>query len=136
MVSQHSTVVLSAVLAEDSWSGVGAWDTWGTEVSGGNSILWTSEEESVGSYNLNLLNTLIIIKIKKKKKKLLTSWSGHDQLIESEASTTGLSDSGSSTFSESESSNGHFWNIKKSIVVSNGSNGHHDSVSIRLQKRH
>ena len=58
----------------------------------------------------------------------LTSGGGHHELVEGEALSTGLDDSGSSGLSESEGSNGHLRYIKKSIVISHGSDDHGDLI--------
>lgn len=79
-----------------------------------------------------ILLLLIVLKHYIKKLRILTSWCGHDQLIESEAFSTCFDDSCSSGLSESESSNCHLWYIKKSIVISDSANNDGDFVSKRL----
>jgi hypothetical protein len=57
------TVVLSASLAEDSDLGVGSRSAWASaEILEGLSVLWSSEEEGVGSCKILRLNTLIKFK--------------------------------------------------------------------------
>ena len=91
---------------ENSLLGVSSWETWGSsEESLGLSVLGSSEKEGVGS-----------------------SWSGHNQLIEGKAFSSGFDDSCSGSLGESKGGNGHLWNIKKSIVISDGGNGNHDFV--------
>lgn len=53
-------------------------------------------------------------------------------MIEGKAFSTGFDDSCSSSLSKSESSNGHLWYIKKSIVISDSANNNGDFISIRL----
>lgn len=65
----------------------------------------------------------------KKKLLVLTSWSGHNELIEGEAFSTGFDDSCSGGLGESESGNGHLWYIKKSIVISDSANNNGDFIS-------
>jgi hypothetical protein len=64
--SDECSLVLSGSLAENSRFGVRSWET-GTssEVLLGLSVFGASEKEGVGSYKLNLLNTLIKFKNKK-----------------------------------------------------------------------
>jgi hypothetical protein len=103
LVMRSDTMSLSVESSgsrSDVWLGVGARNTWGSaEVLLGLSVLGSSQEESIGS-----------------------SWSSHNQLIKSEAFTTGLHDLGSSTFGESESSNSHLWYFKASSVISHSAN--------------
>ena len=65
---------------------------------------------------------------KEELKKRRTGWGGHDQLIEGEALTSGLDDSGSSGLGESKSGDSHLWYIKKSIVISYFANNNGDFV--------
>jgi hypothetical protein len=80
------------------------------------------------------LNTLIIIKKKRKRFKKNemwhTSWSSHNQLIKSKAFATGFDDSCPSGLSKSEGANRQLWNIKKSIVISNSAYTNRNFVSI------
>jgi len=47
-----------------------------------------------------------------------TGWGGHDQLIESEALSTGFDNLSSGGLGESEGTNGKLWNSKESVVIS------------------
>lgn len=71
----------------------------------------------------------------------LTSGGGHHQLVESQALSAGVDDFGSSSLSEPEGGNGELGYIKKSIVISDGSDDHGDFVlsvqqSDELVERH
>ena len=58
-----------------------------------------------------------------------TGWAGHDELIESDALSSGSNDSSSGTLSESEGSDGHLlWGVKKSVVIGNGGNNNGNLV--------
>ena len=56
--SDSGTLVLSG-FGEGLDLGVGSWGSWsGSEVSECLSVLWSSEQQSVGSYRLILIKTL------------------------------------------------------------------------------
>lgn len=65
---------------------------------------------------------------------VLTSGSLEDKLVKGEDFASGLQDSGSSSLSHSEGSNGELGDIQKSNIISHSSNNHNSSLSIILVK--
>ena len=101
-----SFALVGSVGGLGSWLGVSSWKTSSlTKVLLGLSIFRASDQKSVG-----------------------TGWSGHNQLIESEAFATSLNDSSSSRFGESKSSDGHLWDIHESSIVGDGSDGNNNLI--------
>lgn len=89
----------------------------------GFSILGGSEQNGVGTYIIIIIEIrLYILTLQLKNKKricvLHTGWGGHDQLIESNALSTGFDNLSSGGLGESEGSYGKLWSIKKSDVIS------------------
>jgi len=136
----HGSFLVVLSLGDDVGLGVGSLNSWGgSEVSLGFSILVSSQEESSGTYTLALISNgyYKTLQLKNKieesrylflKASRLTSGSGEDELVESDALSSSLDDSGSGGLGESKRSNGHLWNIKKSIVISHGANSNDDFV--------
>ena len=62
-------------------------------------VLWTTEKEGVG-----------------------TGWGAHGELVDCEALTTGLGDSGTGSSGEAKGGDGELWNFQKTVVVGHGTN--------------
>ena len=133
----HTHLAFSNFLPLDLTYGL-VWDP-GTPGAGPKCFLASLSLEALSKRVLvPIINQLINQKLKhynkefnfwkKNRRRYLTSWSCHDQLVEGEALSTSFDDSSSSGLSESESSNSHFWYIKKSIVISYFANNNGDFV--------
>merc|ERR1712130_938891 len=92
MRSRLFNFVFAFVRSSGVWFGVII--VWRAPMSSGLSSTATSEEDGI-----------------------LTLWSFLGELIEGQASATGSGDSGSSSGSESQSTDVHFWYVDKSLVV-------------------
>jgi hypothetical protein len=126
-------VVVASVA--DVGLGAGSWDTWGgSEVTLGLSVLGSSKEEGVGTYYNILIRIEVgeedISRFLKKRACRRTSRCEENKLVQSEALSTCLDNSGSCGFGESESGDGDLGNVEESNIVSDGADNDSDALGL------